>query len=127
MPALPVPTLLDEEVPAPTLLTEDDIDLQNKRKRLEKDYSDVKVSVSNVRPMLVLKHTRRDSSASLPKPKRQRVEPPTRNGFIQAVELSTPDPESFVNGAAGLKRPSTPTALGRPPKRFKPMAKVKMS
>lgn len=114
---------------APSLLNKDDAELQAKRTKLEKDYSDVEVAVSHVRPMLILKHTRRDSSASLPRSKRAKIqaEPPTRNGFVQVPQLATPDPESFEGRSAGLKRPLTPTALGRPPKRFKPMAKVKMS
>lgn len=98
----------------------EDAELDARRKRLKKSFDDVEVNDSEVRqqlPYKPLSSSRRNGSRSKV-PKAQS----SRSQTTDATPAGASDAAD-----AGQATPPPPTALGRPPKRLKTAAKIKIS
>jgi len=107
-------------------LTADDVETEATRKRMSKSFNDVQVNESSVRqPPAKKQPSRRGGGSAKSKvPKAQATSTQTQSA---TGTPGLPGDAAGVDGAAPASTPPPPTALGRPPKRLKTAAKIKIS
>lgn len=107
--------------PDPATRDAEDTELDAQKKRLRKSFDDVQVNDSDVRqplPHKPLSSSRRNTKPKLPKPARSST---------ADTNTAPPSDTPAVDASSQATTPPPPTALGRPPKRLKTAAKIKIS
>jgi len=106
-------------------LTADDVETEARRQRMSKSFDDVQVNESSVRQPPAKKQASRRGGGST-KSKVPKAQATPAQSAVGTPGLQ-PGDAAGVDGAAPASTPPPPTALGRPPKRLKTAAKIKIS
>ena len=115
-------------------MDEEDTEIEARKENMKKYFPAVLAMESNERPAMPtypLSATEVGSFKPATKLKLKGPADSLRNGLDQG-SLASPTPDPSAGGSAALKRKATtptptPTNLGRPPKKLRTAAKIKMS
>jgi len=104
----------------------DDMENEARRKRMRKNFDDVQVNESEVRKPLPIKPLSVARRARNKGPKPPPI-PVPQEAMVKITPATANSDASGQGATATPPPPAVPTALGRPPKRLKATAKVKIS